>query len=183
MRCTAAIAFVLLVATPVAALAHFDLVDPVSRYETTLFGRPCGQDPDTGRANETTLSVGSTITLRWTSTISHPGHFRISFDEDGQDFSVPASPDDLYTDSNVVADDIPGPSDDPNRTFSLVLPDIECDNCTIQLLQVLTDHLPYTIDGNTDDLHWQCADVILVRDGVFHDGFEREPGRGETASE
>lgn len=157
--------------TPSVTRAHFDLVTPTSRYEGSQFGRPCGQAPDTGRANETILSAGSTITLRWTSTIAHPGHYRISFDEDGQDFSVPLSTDDFYSDPNVVADDIPSLGD-ANRTFSITLPDIECDNCTIQLLQVLADHAPYTTDEATDDLHWQCADVILVRDGVFRDGFD-----------
>jgi hypothetical protein len=162
----------LLATTPGLASAHFDLVYPTSRYENTLLGRPCGQDPDTGRANVTTLSAGSTITLQWTSTISHSGHYRISFDPDGQDFSVPIAPDDLYADPNVVADDIPGLADTPNRTFALHLPDITCANCTIQLLQVLTDHLPYTMDANTNDLHWQCADVILVRDSIFAYAFE-----------
>ncbi|HEY6940105.1 SCE4755 family polysaccharide monooxygenase-like protein [Dokdonella sp.] len=160
-----------LFAAPTIASAHFDLVSPTSRYETTLFGRPCGQDPDTGRANVTTLSAGSTITVRWTSTITHPGHYRISFDADGQDFSVPGAPDDFYSDPNVVADDIASVGE-TDRTIALTLPDIECDNCTIQLLQVLTDHLPYTTDVNTNDLHWQCADVVLVRDGIFAHGFE-----------
>lgn len=171
MRCFPLAACALLIALPALARAHFDLVSPASRYENTLFGRPCGQDPDTGRANVTPLSAGSTLTLRWTSTIAHPGHYRISFDVDGQDFSVPFAPDDLYSDPNVVADDIPG-TGTPDRTFELALPDIECDTCTIQLLQVLTDHLPYTTDINTDDLHWQCADIVLVRDGVFADSFE-----------
>lgn len=170
MKCKILAAGLLLLSTH-AAHAHFDLVAPTSRYENLLFGRPCGQDPDTGRANETTLSAGSTINLRWTSTISHPGHYRISFDDDGQDFSVPISPDDFYTDPNVVVDNIPSQGD-PDRTYPITLPDIECTNCTIQLLQVLTDHLPYTTDQNTDDLHWQCADVILVRDGIFRDGFD-----------
>lgn len=171
MRLPFASAFVVLSLLPCAARAHFDLVYPASRYET-LFGTPCGANPDTGRANVTTLSSGATITIRWTNTITHPGHFRISFDADGQDFSIPAAPDDFYTDPNVVADDIPSNTGDPNRSFSLTLPDIECDNCTLQLLQVLTDHLPYTTDEQTDDLHWQCADLVLVRDRIFTDGFD-----------
>jgi len=172
MRATNYFAGALVIAVPGLVLAHFDLVTPTSRYESVLFGRPCGLDPDTGRANETTLSAGSTITLRWTDLIVHPGHYRISFDEDGQDFSVPVSPDDFYSDPNVVEDNIPSLTGGPERTYTFELPDIECNNCTIQVLQVLTDHLPYTTDTNTDDLHWACADVILVRDGIFRNGFD-----------
>lgn len=180
MRCPL-VACAFLIAMPGIAGAHFDLVTPASRYEGTLFGRPCGQEPDTGRANVTTLSAGSTVTLRWTNTVTHPGHFRVSFDADGQDFSVPSAPDEFYSDPNVVADDIPSNTGTAQRTFPLALPDIECDHCTIQLLQVLTDHQPYTIDVNTDDLHWQCADVILVRDGIFADAFEPDAAAADSS--
>ena len=158
-----------------AARAHFALVYPPARYTgvSELFGRPCGREPDTGRANVTTVSAGSTLTVRWDNTVVHPGHFRISFDADGQNFSIPAAVDDFYTDPNVLADDIPSaPSGAATQTFDISLPDIECDHCTLQVLQVLTDHAPYTTDENSDDLHFRCADLVLVRDTIFADGFD-----------
>jgi hypothetical protein len=49
------------------------------------------------------------------------------------------------------------------------LPDIECDNCTLQIIQVMEDpvHGPYnlTVDGTGDlgDIYHQCIDIVLKR--------------------
>lgn len=41
------------------------------------------------------------------------------------------------------------------------LPDVECDNCTLQAIQVMYDKPPYVTPGN--DLYYQCADLVLRR--------------------
>ena len=51
----------------------------------------------------------------------------------------------------------------------VTLPNIECTNCTLQMMQILGDHLPF---GGTDDFHYECADLVLIDDRVFADNFE-----------
>lgn len=145
-----------------AAHAHIQLTYPTQRYSDQKYG-PCGRLNDTGRgATVTTLPPGATITVTWDETINHPGHFRISFDDDGQDgFADPAGYDDYYTVPSVLADNIADtPSGGPS-SFEITLPNIECDNCTLQVVQVMTDKQPY---GDGNDLYYQCADLILSAD-------------------
>lgn len=47
--------------------------------------------------------------------------------------------------------------------WNVTLPDIECDNCTLQIIQVMEDipgHGPY--DGDSD-LYYRCVDIVLKR--------------------
>lgn len=43
----------------------------------------------------------------------------------------------------------------------ITLPNIECDKCTLQVTQLMTDKLPYTNDPASDDIYYQCADITL----------------------
>src|SRR5262245_6609646 len=84
-----------LAATLVAewASAHVRLVDPLPRYPapsredgTDLKDGPCGRAGDTRTTDETriqTFTPGQTITVKFSETIDHGGHFRIAFDDDG----------------------------------------------------------------------------------------------------
>ena len=49
----------------------------------------------------------------------------------------------------------------PNNLYrvSVTLPEVECDNCTLQVMQVMTDAPPF---GGGDDLYYQCADLVLA---------------------
>jgi hypothetical protein len=105
------------------------------------------------------LSPGQTITVRWRETINHPAHYRIAFDDDGSDdFSYPSGPSDFTNNGTVLLDNI----DDANGgdySAEVTLPDITCENCTLQLIQVMYDK-----QGNgwgNDDLYFQCADLAL----------------------
>jgi hypothetical protein len=42
----------------------------------------------------------------------------------------------------------------------LTLPSVECENCTIQLIQMMTDKPPYAV--GTDDIYYNCLDVRLI---------------------
>lgn len=158
--------------------AHITLTYPPARAGTTSpIGYPCGLDPDTGRGAASPLLPGSTIEIRWTEWINHPGHFRISFDDDGQnDFIDPSGYTDYYTAPSVLLDNISDPDNVSQHSAMVTLPNIECGNCTLQIMQVLTDKAPYTAGANSDDLHRMCADVILTLDAeeVFRDGFEQQ---------
>lgn len=150
------------------ASAHIRLMSPAPRYLDQKSG-PCGRALNDVRGGTvTTFQPGETITVRWQETIGHPGHFRISFDADGQDdFIDPASYTDFYTNDSVLLDDIPDQTGTQIYQLEITLPDIECENCTLQVVQVMTDKPPYTVGGN--DLYYQCADLILRRSAPAED--------------
>lgn len=145
------------------AYAHIQLDFPPQRYTDQKFG-PCGRSADPGRGEIITVfEPGQTIMVTWRETINHPGHFRISFDADGQDdFFDPATEDACDTGLPVLADciaDLPGGG---MTGMAVTLPNIECENCTLQVIQVMTDKLPY---GDGNDLYYQCADIALRAGG------------------
>jgi len=167
------IALLLFLAAP--AHAHFSLTYPPARYADQLQGGPCGRAPETGRDHVTTLQSGAEIVVTWNQTISNLGYLRIAFDDDGQDIFVDPTwyTGDYYAGPWVLLDNIPiPPSPATGGTATVTLPNIECQNCTLQVIEVLSDHFPPW--GNGDDFHYQCADLILVDDSVFTDGFENQ---------
>ena len=161
------------------AEAHIDLIFPPERpgLVGSAYGDPCGfAEADPGRTTTTLLLPGATVEVRWTEWILEPGHFRISFDDNGQDsFVDPDSYTDFYTDPSVLLDNISeGGSGVMQHSATITLPNIECDNCTLQLMQVRTDVPPFTNDNASTDMHRLCADLTLTLDAefVFDDGFE-----------
>ena len=159
-----------------SALAHITLVFPEPRPGTVSpIGSPCGYNPDPGRTAARMLLPGSTVEVRWTEWINHPGHFRISFDADGQnDFVDPFAYDSFYVAPSVLLDNIPDVVGATQYSATIVLPNIECDNCTLQLMQVRYDAPPFTSGGDSNDIHRACADVTLspAAEFVFQNGFE-----------
>src|SRR5262245_29611951 len=85
------------------ASAHVRLTYPTPRYPTPAMANsstdiktgPCGRANDsrtTDMSRITVLEPGATIEVRWNETIGHPGFYRISFDDNGQDaFVAPSS--------------------------------------------------------------------------------------------
>jgi MYXO-CTERM domain-containing protein len=160
------------------AEAHLGLIEPESRYGTSVLkDGPCGMTGGTRSTNVVTLAPGASLTIRWDEYVNHPGHYRIAFDDDGDDdFQAPpclsscdstsmvigVAPDD-YTDPTVLADGIPDMGGG-EYSFTVTLPDVECDNCTLQVIQVMTDKPPYTTPGN--DLYFQCIDLVLTSGGA-----------------
>lgn len=149
----------LLVLAPATASAHIALIDPPPR--TDMLKQPnCGLTGSTRSATPTVLAPGETITVRWDETINHTGHYRISFDPDGEDFTIPLSYDDTTQDTNVLIDEIPDVAGQSAYSRDITLPDLECENCTLQVIQMMTDKPPY---GDGNDIYFQCADLALRR--------------------
>jgi hypothetical protein len=158
-----------------------------------LKGGPCGKAGSTRGKNVYTYEPGKTITVSIVETLSHPSYFRIAFDDDGDNgFIEPASikpidpgracPDgpgdhcgtaDYYNAPSVL----PGMDDlnphlgafgaTPKYTWQVKLPDIECTNCTLQIIQVMEDDIPHgpydpTPDAGIEDIYHQCIDLVLV---------------------
>jgi hypothetical protein len=161
-------AFTVFIGTTVAH-AHIKLKAPTPQSANNpLKDAPCGPSASSRGTTMTMFASGQKITVEWTETIQHPGHYRIAFDDDGQDFPDPMSFTDIATEKKdlgkgviVLADGI---MDMTGRnaayTAEVTLPDIECTNCTLQLIQVMTDKSPY---GNGDDIYHECANLVLKK--------------------
>jgi MYXO-CTERM domain-containing protein len=155
------VAVAAIAALPRLAAAHVQLKAPLQREIDQKVG-PCGALDSVRSASVCEYRPGATITVAWDETIEHPGHFRISFDQDGDDdFVDPDGYDDLDSAESVLVDgiadrDVRGA--DPGYTQEITLPDVECDSCTLQLIQVMTDKPPY---GDGNDIYYQCADLVL----------------------
>ena len=55
-------------------------------------------------------------------------------------------------------------------TQTITLPNQACENCTLQLIQMMTDKPPYTTDLASDDIYFQCADIALRAPGGIDAG-------------
>jgi MYXO-CTERM domain-containing protein len=147
---------------------------------------PCGMAGAPRGSNVYTFEPGQTITIKLVEFVPHPGYFRISFDNDGDDgFMEPQSimPEnrdcmmdetrcgktDFCNTPTVLLDNIEPHweatilDDAINRSWQVKLPDVECENCTLQILQIMTDppgHGPYDL---MSDIYHQCIDVTLKR--------------------
>jgi len=107
---------------------------------------PCGGVPRTNTPK--VLKSGDVVTVEYEETIFHNGYFRIAFS--------PAA--DAGFDQNIFLDNIP--HDAMNSRYNAVtitLPNIECADCTLQLIQVMTDSMTN---------YYSCADIQLTATGV-----------------
>jgi MYXO-CTERM domain-containing protein len=156
-----------------AGSAHVRLVYPTPRYATPtatnsgnqIKDSPCGVTNDArtqDMSRVTELTAGSTITVEFAETVQHPGFFRISFDDDGQDAFVP--PPLARTAIQMGATTLPVLKDNIPDTNSaayaveIVVPNMPCENCTLQLIQVMEDAQTWT----EDDIYFTCADIRIV---------------------
>jgi hypothetical protein len=162
------------------ASAHVRLVYPQPRHPTPgnvassamIKTGPCGcstmecpngdvRDP----ARVTVLEPGATIEVEFTETIQHPGFYRISFDQDGQDAFVPPplarSSIQMGTPMLPVLKDNIADTGDEDYTTMVTLPNVECENCTLQLIQVMTTAMTW----QANDIYYTCADIALRSGG------------------
>jgi hypothetical protein len=164
-----------------SARAHIHLLEPIPRYPDQVAGEnkacPCGvghsnricqdendrSDPDRSLDRVTTFEAGATVTVRWDEYVGHSGRYRVAFDDDGADL----------TDFNAhPLVDVPDPKgregntgDDSIWELEVTLPETPCENCTLELIQVM--------DGETEEpvadpvgrsTYYQCADIRIVED-------------------
>ena len=200
-------------ATP--ASAHISLEQGgthLSRYgDSEIKAGPCGRTGGKRGTHVYTYEPGQKITVSLVEFVAHPSYFRIAFDSDGDDgFKEPASikPIDpkrkcpLDTGDHCGASDfynspavLPGmdnlnphmPSGTPKYTWTVTLPDVECTNCTLQIIQVMED----TVHGDYDptpgvgieDIYHQCIDLVLKRGASASDagtGLGPQPDAGDS---
>lgn len=184
-----------------SALAHISLEQGgthLSRYgDTELKDGPCGRLNGTRGTHIYHYNPGQTIQVKMVEFIPHPSYFRWAFDNDGDDgFIEPASidpidparpcpfnaadkcgPSDYYNSPTVLPgmDDlyphIPTAFVAANYTFDITLPNVTCDNCTLQIIQVMEDTVhgaynptegdPNDLPAYVPDIYHQCIDLVL----------------------
>ena len=172
-RLAAALASVAAILLARTGSAHINLTLPQPREQglsrapnANLKSGPCGQIEDGRTGNVNVFEPGASIEVTWTEFTNHRSYYRVAFDRDGDD----AFP--IFAGSGLGAEGIdpsgPCPVDgevilaydmeDRNggsHTLSVRLPDIECENCTLQVVQYMFDTpRPY---------YFQCADLALRR--------------------
>ena len=161
-----ALGFVLTIAAAQPAAAHIALRSPAPRTAEQKTG-PCGAAGSTRGTTVTTYQPGETITVEWDETVDHPGHYRIAFDDSGDDVFVNpsrATDDFPFTLVDRITDKVGG-----RYTQQVTLPTTPCDDCTLQLMQVMTTTEPY------NSFYWQCADIVIAGEGGG-DGDGQPPG-------
>lgn len=149
------------------AFAHIAMTVPAVRTVDQKSG-PCGATGSVRGSNVTEFQPGETITLEWDETVDHPGHYRIAFDDDGNDFQNPNNPGDAFAGTLVepIVDKTGG-----HYTQQVTLPTTPCDNCTLQLVQVMTTSVPY------NSFYFQCADIRIAGDVI---GPDPDPESGDV---
>jgi uncharacterized protein (TIGR03382 family) len=139
--------------------------------------RHCGQTGG-ARANVQTLPPGSTLHLVWDEYVIHPGWFRISFQQNGDTFEIPPESNGKTgagAASNYPTEDLTGQTDPGTGSLiiadriahgtlakDITLPNVECNNCTLQLIQMMTDKAPYSMLTTSDDIYFACVDLVLA---------------------
>lgn len=156
---TGSLALTAVALLPRLSHAHIDLNAPAPRHggPNDQKTSPCGARNTARSNNVTVFAPGETITVEWDETVDHPGHYRIMFDDDGHDFPEPANERDFCVpgeDPGCLADNITDRRGGGAYSVQVTLPNIECENCTLQLIQVMTDRNPAT-------LYYRCADLAL----------------------
>lgn len=173
-----------------------------SRYgDGALKAGPCGKAGGTRGTNVYVYEPGQTITISLVEFIQHPSYFRWAFDAKGDStFKEPASikpidparpcpidngdhcgASDFYNNAAVLPgmDNLnphlatSGPS--PKYTWQVTLPNVECDSCTLQVIQVMEDnqfHGDYdpTPGVGVEDIYHQCIDLVLKKGVSSVDG-------------
>jgi hypothetical protein len=191
------------------AQAHISMTGALLSRGGDQKSSPC--DGDKGDGQIYTFEPGATITLALNEAIPHPSYFRIAFDDDGDDgFVEPKSikPIEASRACPFDKDDQCGESDFCNvvsatgatvlwdnlnphtsaqaksMTWNVKLPDIECENCTIQVLQIMEDtvHGAYCPQGSCanaanslEDIYHRCIDIKLKKGATNSPGTTTAP--------
>jgi MYXO-CTERM domain-containing protein len=160
-----------------------------------------------------TFAPGATITISVDEFVPHPSYYRIAFSKNGDSKTVFVEPKSIKPIESsrpcpIDANDKCGMSDFCNvemadgsgvlsdnlnphtsaqaksLTFTVTLPNVECDNCTVQVIQVMEDnafHGDYcpsdscTDPSPVEDIYHVCIDLKLVKGATNGAGASTAP--------
>jgi hypothetical protein len=156
---------------PALAQAHMKLMFPPSRVVENGQGDPQkGNGPcasGTPSKVRTKFKPGQTITVTWKETVHHPGHFRISFDDDGEDaFQDPKDAKDIVDPPAmpILKDGLfPNHTENQAMQAQITLPNVTCKTCTLQVIQAM-------LQGGDVSMYYHCADIELTNDAPGGEG-------------
>ena len=170
------------------ASAHFILETPAASLAQNPIGDPqklgpCGgtsQDAGTPTGVVTELTGGTTLHLKLRETVFHPGHYRVALAPTAD--HLPADPETVTRDgprgpisvsaridaqpaAPVLADGLfqhtAPPAQDSFWETDLRVPNVDCEECVLQVIQWMAEH-GYNPDGGYTYHH--CAAVRITRD-------------------
>jgi hypothetical protein len=166
-----------MVLVPPAAKAHFNLNQPPSPLSTQDGGKgppPCGGD---GIASNVVTKVqgGSPLTIQLFEFVFHPGHYRIALSLNSR-AELPPDPD-VVVDANglsvsaaiqnppkfpILVDGLfahTDPSSGGMFQGEVMLPNIDCAKCTLQVIEFMAEH-PLNAGGGY--FYHHCADLQIT---------------------
>lgn len=183
-RALPSVVLLTLAAAPLAAQAHFALLQPKSWWSQNTNGdpqkvAPCGSAVDGAQGAATgvitEVAAGSTLTIRIDERIFHPGHYRVALAVNDWSELPPPPPVTAGMGTNdcgsVPIDDTPdfpiladgmlqhtsafsGPQE-----FEVTLPaDVTCEKCTLQVIEWMAQH-------GDPCFYYHCADLKITKDG------------------
>lgn len=167
-----------------AASAHVRLIDPPPRLDgeegvNQLKIGPCGQNNNARTETVTNFMGGETIGVIFGEYINHESYYRIALDVEGDD-SFPMRPEEEVQPDGDDPASIHPLSDisdtelevyilqyytqdegsfmqEAEYSTEVTLPNIDCQNCTLQLIQFMyNDEEPH---------YFQCADITITASG------------------
>jgi hypothetical protein len=102
-------------------------------------------------AQPAVLLGGQNIVVTWEETIHHPGRFEFYFSQVGDmNFTLLKTVENTQNDNNV-----------PHQySATMALPNVTCDNCTFQMIQVMTEN------PNNPTNYYSCADMQVKASGT-----------------
>ena len=167
----------LLLLSTIPVSAHFALVQPPSALSIEDGGKgdpPCAAGPASNII--TNAQGGHPISLQLTEFVFHPGHYRIALSVKSR-AELPRDPDVLADDDGIsVSASIQNPPRIPvladglfahtvppsgDWTTSLVLPNLDCERCTLQIIEFMAEHGPNQGGGY---FYHHCSDLRITSD-------------------
>jgi hypothetical protein len=149
---------------------------PPRNASTGLKSGPCGNVPRT--QTPTIYEAGQEIEVQWEETINHPGYFKVSFSKENDTDWLVLLP--RYNDTlngRIEA----GATHKYSATVKL--PNLTCEKCTLQLIQVMVDTEPK--EGESlppSSFYYSCSDVKLIKGKQPIDPSPGESPSDETPS-
>jgi len=144
---------------------------------SSLKSAPCGNIA-IDELKRTELSAGSQLTIKIEETIHHKGSFKIYFSEDGTGgFEAEAPLATIDHEANpsphAANPNLNDPSTYIQMETTITVPDVECESCVLQLVQIMTDRTP-------PSNYYSCADVKIVKGPVTTPSPGPTPGPSPT---
>jgi hypothetical protein len=177
-RALAATFGALLVLGPPAAKAHFALNKPPSALSAEDGGKgspPCGGEQIAPSNVVTKVQGGSPLTIQLLEFVPHPGHYRIALSVNSR-AELPPDPD-VVVDENALS--LSAAIQDPPKfpiladglfvhtdisgtkswQAEVMLPNIDCAKCTLQVVEFMAEHLANVGGGY---FYHHCADLQIT---------------------